>query len=120
MALMMPKPYLVENSSKDIYIITKQDSPSRIYKIPYPQDTGATNTAVLVGSLSFGGVTGQLYQQMERKYWLEHITLFFIGKELQLILWSRHCPGALLYSTHSSSRKAKRSVSKMITQVFLH
>ncbi len=49
---------LVENSSKDIYIITKQDSPSRIYKIPYPQNTGAINTAILVGSLSFGGVTG--------------------------------------------------------------
>ena len=49
---------LVENSSKDIYIITKQDSPSRIYKLPYPQDTGDTNTAVFVGSLSFSGVTG--------------------------------------------------------------
>ncbi|HZI53355.1 MAG TPA: hypothetical protein VFD56_06625 [Chitinophagaceae bacterium] len=49
---------LVENSSKDIYIITKQDSPSRIYKISYPQNTGAINTAILVGSLSFGGVTG--------------------------------------------------------------
>jgi hypothetical protein len=49
---------LVENSSRDIYIITKQDSPSRIYKIPYPQETGAINTALLVGTLSFGGATG--------------------------------------------------------------
>ncbi len=49
---------LVENSTKDIYIITKQDSPSRIYKIHYPQETGAVNTALLVGSLSFGGATG--------------------------------------------------------------
>lgn len=49
---------LVENSSKDIYIITKQDSPSRIYKIPYPQETGAINTALLLGTLSFGGATG--------------------------------------------------------------
>lgn len=49
---------LVENSSKDIYIITKQDSPSRIYKLPYPQETGSINTALLVGSLPFGGATG--------------------------------------------------------------
>ena len=49
---------LVDNASKDIYIITKQDSPSRVYKLPYPQNTGATNTAVLAGSLSFTGATG--------------------------------------------------------------
>jgi len=49
---------LVENISKDIYVITKQDSPSRIYKIPYPQNIGAINTATLVGTLSFTGVTG--------------------------------------------------------------
>src|SRR5688572_538449 len=44
---------LVDNTTKDVYIITKQDSPSRIYKVPYPQNTGAVNTAILVGSLSF-------------------------------------------------------------------
>ena len=49
---------LVDNTTKDIYIITKQDSPSRIYKIPYPQNTGAINTAILAGSLSFTGATG--------------------------------------------------------------
>ena len=49
---------LVDNTTKDIYIITKQDSPSKIYKIPYPQDDNAINNAVLVGSLSFTGVTG--------------------------------------------------------------
>lgn len=48
---------LVDNISKDIYIITKQDSPSRIYKIPYPQDINGINTAILSGSLSFSGVT---------------------------------------------------------------
>ena len=47
-----------ENTSKDIYIITKQDSPSRIYKLPYPQNAGSANTATLAGSLSFSGATG--------------------------------------------------------------
>lgn len=48
---------LVDNSTKDIYIITKQDTPSRIYKLAYPQSTSIINTATLSGSLSFSGVT---------------------------------------------------------------
>ena len=48
---------LVDNASKDIYIITKQDSPSRLYKISYPQSTAGTNTATFEGSLSISGAT---------------------------------------------------------------
>lgn len=48
---------LVDNNTKDIYIITKQDNPSRVYKLAYPQSTSAINTATLSGSLSFSGVT---------------------------------------------------------------
>jgi hypothetical protein len=47
---------LVDNASKDIYIITKQDALSRIYKLSYPQNTTAINTAVYTGALSFNGV----------------------------------------------------------------
>ena len=47
---------LVDNASKDIYIITKQDALSRIYKLVYPQNTTAVNTAVYTGALSFNGV----------------------------------------------------------------
>lgn len=49
---------LVDNGTKDIYIITKQDKPSRIYKLSYPQTIGSVNTAVSIGSLPFTGVTG--------------------------------------------------------------
>jgi len=49
---------IVNSASKDIYIITKQDAVSRIYKLTYPQNTGAINTAVYTGSLQFTGVTG--------------------------------------------------------------
>ena len=49
---------LVEGNTRDIYIITKSDNPSAIYKLPYPQDLTAVNQAVLSGKLSFGGVTG--------------------------------------------------------------
>ncbi|MGZ5133908.1 MAG: hypothetical protein ACXWCG_02105 [Flavitalea sp.] len=49
--------FLVDDASKDIYIITKSDNPSRIYKLVYPQSTTFTNQAILVGQLSFGGAT---------------------------------------------------------------
>lgn len=49
---------LVDDRSRDIYIITKSDDPSHIYKIPYPQSTTSVNQAVLVGKLNFGGITG--------------------------------------------------------------
>ncbi|MGZ8558031.1 MAG: hypothetical protein ACXWWC_06860 [Chitinophagaceae bacterium] len=48
---------LVDNNTKDIYIITKQDNPSRIYKLVYPQNTSSVSTAVLCGTLSFNNVT---------------------------------------------------------------
>ena len=46
---------LVDNNTKEIYIITK-DNPARIYKIPYPQSITATNNAVLADSLTYGNV----------------------------------------------------------------
>ena len=48
---------LVDKMSNDIYIITKQDAKSGIYKIVYPQILTAINTAVFEGSLDYTGVT---------------------------------------------------------------
>ena len=47
---------LLDNASKNIYIITKQDTLSRIYKLMYPQSTTTMNTAVYAGALPFNGV----------------------------------------------------------------
>jgi len=49
---------LVDNQTKDIFIITKQDAPSRVYKLPFPQNLTSINTAILAGTLSFSGATG--------------------------------------------------------------
>lgn len=49
---------LVDNITKDIYVITKSDKLAQVYKIPYPQSTTAVNQAILMGKLGFGGVTG--------------------------------------------------------------
>jgi hypothetical protein len=49
---------LIDNSSKDIYIITKTDITSKIYKFSYPQSTSSVSTVTFIGSLPFSGVTG--------------------------------------------------------------
>lgn len=46
--------FLVDASTNDIFIITKRDNPSRIYKLAFP--FGATNVVSLVGSLNYSGV----------------------------------------------------------------
>lgn len=48
--------FLVDHLTKDVYIITKNDNPSKIYKLSYPYNTSGTNIASPVGSLSYGGV----------------------------------------------------------------
>jgi hypothetical protein len=48
---------LLDGDTKDIYIITKRDVKSKIYKLAYPQNTSSLSTAIAVGELSFNGVT---------------------------------------------------------------
>lgn len=48
---------VVDNVSKNIYVITKRDASSRIYKLNYPQSTNSLNTAVFCSALDFNGVT---------------------------------------------------------------
>lgn len=48
--------FLVDPVSKDIFIITKRDSPSRIYKISYPYKTNDLNKATAVGTLTYNWV----------------------------------------------------------------
>jgi len=47
--------FLVDPSTKDIYIITKRDSPSRIYKLAFPYNI-SFNEVEFVGALSYTGV----------------------------------------------------------------
>jgi hypothetical protein len=49
---------LVDPATKDIFIITKQDDPSAIYKISFPYSITDVNTAVRVGQLGFTGAVG--------------------------------------------------------------
>ncbi len=48
--------FVVDPQTKDIYVITKREDSSRVYKILYPQDTENINYAVFVYSLTYNGV----------------------------------------------------------------
>jgi hypothetical protein len=48
---------LVDQSTKDIFIITKNNASSRVYKIAYPQSTTGVNKAIFSFSLPFTNVT---------------------------------------------------------------
>lgn len=48
--------FLVDDASKDIFIITKRDAKARVYKIGYPYSTATVNTAIFVQDLPYTGV----------------------------------------------------------------
>lgn len=50
--------FLVDPQTQNIYIITKRDEPSRLYKLVYPYSDTALNTLELVGTLPYSGVVG--------------------------------------------------------------
>jgi len=47
--------FLIEPTTNDIYILTKRDNPSKIYRLTYPFNA-TTNLATLVGTLPYTGV----------------------------------------------------------------
>jgi tartrate-resistant acid phosphatase type 5 len=49
---------IVDPANGDIYIITKRDARSLIYRAAYPQSTSATTTLTYMGQLTFSGALG--------------------------------------------------------------
>lgn len=49
---------MVDPLSKDIYIVSKRDTPSKVYRAPYPQSATQINTLQLVAALPWGWATG--------------------------------------------------------------
>ena len=48
--------FLVDAASMDIFIITKQDDNSKIYRLAYPQATSGNNMAEFIADLPYNGV----------------------------------------------------------------
>lgn len=49
---------MVDPLTNDIYVVSKRESQSRVYRAAYPQSTGATITMQYVGQLPWGWATG--------------------------------------------------------------
>lgn len=59
--------FFVEPSTKNIYVITKRDSASLIYKLTAPLSTSSINTAELVGRLPYNGVVSAALSADEKE-----------------------------------------------------
>ncbi len=55
--------FLIDPATKDIFIITKRDNPSRIYKLSFPYETASLNITNLAGSLAYSNVTSAAITQ---------------------------------------------------------
>lgn len=53
--------FFVDASTKDIYVITKREAQSRVYRLPYPQSTSSVTTASFVAELPYNMVTAASY-----------------------------------------------------------
>lgn len=48
---------LVDHQTKDLYIVTKQQTGARLYRLPYPQSTNGVITAEAMGELPLNNLT---------------------------------------------------------------
>lgn len=58
--------FLLDRKTLDIYIITKRDNPSRIYKLSYPY-AALVNTVAFVGTLNYTGVVSATASNDEKE-----------------------------------------------------
>lgn len=69
--------FLVEPESGDIYLFTKRDNPSGIYRIAYPYSLTEINKAVKLGELSIAGVVSAALSADNSKVILKTYTQLF-------------------------------------------
>jgi len=59
--------FFVEPASKDIYVITKRDIPSKVYRLAYPQSTSGINTAEYVANFPYNGIVAASYSETKNE-----------------------------------------------------
>ena len=57
----------MEPVSKDIYLITKRDVPSKVYRLAYPQSANSMNTAEYIADLQYNGVVACAYSEKKKE-----------------------------------------------------
>lgn len=74
--------FLVDPGTKDIYIITKREEKSKVYKLVYPQNTTSLNEAVFVANLTFNGVVSASISPNAKEVIIKTYTnLYYYTKE---------------------------------------
>ncbi len=70
--------FLVDNNTKDIYIITKRDAKSKVYRLAYPQSTTENNEAVFVADLDYTGVVSAAISPDGKEIIIKNYTTLFL------------------------------------------
>ncbi|MGB8191251.1 MAG: hypothetical protein WCF67_04985 [Chitinophagaceae bacterium] len=73
--------FFVDDASKDIYIITKRDAKSKVYKLAYPQSTTSTNMASFVTDLPYAGVVSACYSSSQKEMLIKTYTDIYYYKQ---------------------------------------
>jgi hypothetical protein len=74
---------VVDNSSRDIYIITKREAASVVYRIPYPQSLTGVNSASPVDTLPFTGVVSAASSPDQQELIIKTYTRLYYWKKRQ-------------------------------------
>lgn len=92
--------FVVDPVSRDIYILTKRDNPSRIYKIKTTNSGPSVQTAVYTGQLDYSGITGASVSADGKTVIVKTYTSLFSyprahAESLEIVLKKK--PGSLPY-----------------------
>jgi hypothetical protein len=74
---------LVDAETKDIYILTKRDQLSKVYKLAFPQDTINLNTASFVMDLPYMGVVSAALSSGENEIMVKTYSSIYYYKKKQ-------------------------------------
>ena len=72
---------LVDHVTKDIYVITKRDAKSLVFRLAYPQSLSETNVARQVGELPFNGVVSASLSNNSREMLVKTYTNIYYWKK---------------------------------------
>ncbi len=81
--------FLIDQSSKDIFIISKRESSKRLYRLPYPQSFTQTNTAEFVQELTFSNGAGSPLYIVDGNVSVDNQEII-IKNYLQIFHWRRN------------------------------
>ncbi|QMU28293.1 hypothetical protein [Adhaeribacter radiodurans] len=69
--------FLVNPETKDIYIITKQDNPSRIYQLTFPYNYNGVNSVTQVGNTPYTGIVSAALSEDGKEILLKTYTSLY-------------------------------------------